>query len=262
MIRSALIALGLTASGLGAGAAQAQGLVATAPILETCGGTRIVLEPQGDADVDAIARASDVVSARMGSMFSQVFDYTFVEDAQIVVSLPAALGQDLAPLEPLLERVGFAFHAVVEMGYTPDLSTTNATQIILLDAEDPTISYVLAAAPILDGSALDDVEPGFDQNNSPALFFRFGDAGAAVFADFTRNNIGESIAIVLRDQVMSAPRIMSPIEGGEGMITSSFTVDDVNELAVVLQGGVLPFSLDIVAVETMDGSDPSADFCP
>ena len=260
MIRSALIALGLSASGLSGGAVSAQGMVPTAPIVDICGGTRLVLEAvDGSDDLDA---ASDVVSARLGGAFSQVFDYTKVSDKQILVSLPLGPSHDISQIEPLLQRVDFGFHTIIAGVPTGEDVALEAEQIVLPFAEFADESFILDATPIVDGGAVIAASQTFDQNNTPAVQFRFNEVGARAFSDYTADNIGNSFAIVLDGKVMSIPRIMSTIAGGDAILTGSFTKQDAQELAVILQGGVLPFDLIVVETIPVDGSNPSADFCP
>ena len=69
------------------------------------------------------------------------------------------------------------------------------------------------------GEDLVDAQPAFDQNGRPAVNFRFNPTGARKFGDYTAENIGSPFAIVLDDEVISAPVIQSHIPGGSGIIT-------------------------------------------
>ena len=81
--------------------------------------------------------------------------------------------------------------------------------------------------------------------------------GGRKFGNVTRDHVGELLAIVL-DGVISAPRIDEPILGGSGIIRGSFTVQEANELAVLLRAGALPAPLEIVEERTV-GPDLGAD---
>lgn len=99
----------------------------------------------------------------------------------------------------------------------------------------------------LGGESLVDAQPGFDQRTSQAIVsFRFDTRGAIVFSDITSKNVGRRFAIVLDNQVITAPVIQSPITGGSGQITGNFTPQSANDLAVLLRAGALPASLDII----------------
>jgi preprotein translocase subunit SecD len=257
MIRSALIALGLSA-----GAAQGQGLVQTAPLLETCGGTRLVLSAVGDTSSDDLECASDVVNVRIGGVLTQIFDYTMVDGDQIVVSIPAGSAGDASMLRPLLDRVEFTFYDVAARIEPLENAVLNTGQIALPEAEFELSGYVLNTPAILDGTAIESASASFNNNNLPAVVLEFNAAGAQTFADYTSANIGRPIAIVLDGKIMSAPTILSAILGGSVMISGVNTADEAEQLAAIMHGGVLPFDLEINAQEVMDGSDPSADFCP
>lgn len=67
-----------------------------------------------------------------------------------------------------------------------------------------------------------------------------------LFADATKRNLNNSIAIVLDDNVISAPKVMSPIESGEIEITGNFTQTQISYLGSLLNNGVLPAGFIIV----------------
>src|SRR3712207_2341428 len=79
----------------------------------------------------------------------------------------------------------------------------------------------------------------------------FNIRGAQRFGQATTENLGRQLAIVLDNRVISAPTIQSPITGGSGQISGSFTVEQVNNLAVLLRSGALPAKLTIVEERTV-----------
>jgi preprotein translocase subunit SecD len=107
------------------------------------------------------------------------------------------------------------------------------------------------------GENLVDAQPTY-QENQPVVSFRFDSVGARKFGDVTRDHVGELLAIVLDNKVISSPRIREPILGGNGIISGSFTVDSANELAVLLRAGALPAPLEIVEERSV-GPDLGAD---
>jgi preprotein translocase subunit SecD len=107
------------------------------------------------------------------------------------------------------------------------------------------------------GESLVDAQPTFQQNE-PVVSFRFDSAGGRKFGNVTREHVGELLAIVLDDKVISSPRIREPILGGSGVISGSFTVQSANELAVLLRAGALPAPLEIVEERSV-GPDLGAD---
>jgi SecD/SecF fusion protein len=76
------------------------------------------------------------------------------------------------------------------------------------------------------------------------VHFEFNSQGAAIFADFTRNHVGDILAVVLDEDVITAPRIDSPIPNGSGIISGSFkNVAEARTLAQLLNAGALPVPL-------------------
>ncbi|WP_372572998.1 protein translocase subunit SecD [Ruegeria jejuensis] len=111
--------------------------------------------------------------------------------------------------------------------------------------------YIIEAAPVVTGEELVDAQPAFDQNGRPAVNFRFNTTGARKFGDYTLDNIGAPFAIVLDDEVISAPVIQSHIPGGSGIITGNFTVEESTNLAVLLRAGALPAGLEFLEERTI-----------
>jgi len=107
--------------------------------------------------------------------------------------------------------------------------------------------YLLEKRIIVSGDELTDAQPGFDQRTSePIVSFKFNTSGARKFAQVTQENVGRPFAIVLDDQVISAPVIREPILGGSGQISGSFTVESATNLAILLRAGALPAKLTVI----------------
>jgi SecD/SecF fusion protein len=105
---------------------------------------------------------------------------------------------------------------------------------------------------IVEGGDLTDAQPAFDsRTNEPIVNFRFNLRGAQRFGQSTTENVGRPLAIVLDNEVISAPRILQPITGGSGQISGRFTVQQANDLAVLLRAGALPAKLTIVEERTV-----------
>jgi len=105
-------------------------------------------------------------------------------------------------------------------------------------------NYLIEKRVLVAGEDLTDAQPGFDQRTAePIVSFKFNTNGARRFAQVTQENVGRPFAIVLDDKVISAPVIREPILGGSGQISGSFTVQQANDLAVLLRAGALPARL-------------------
>jgi preprotein translocase subunit SecD len=142
------------------------------------------------------------------------------------------------------------FNAVV--GRTSDASAEAGARNKLLPAADEEgVYYIVEETPVVGGEELTDAQPAFDQNGRPAVNFRFNPTGARAFGDYTAENIGEPFAIVLDDEVISAPTIQSHIPGGSGIITGNFTLEESTNLAVLLRAGALPAKMTFLEERTI-----------
>ena len=142
------------------------------------------------------------------------------------------------------------FSPVVGRGSDPDASPGIGNRIVP-SLDEPGVYYTIEAAPVVTGEELVDAQPAFDQNGRPSVSFRFNTSGARKFGDYTAENIGSPFAIVLDDEVVSAPVIQSHIPGGSGIITGNFTIEESTHLAILLRAGALPAGLEFLEERTI-----------
>lgn len=115
--------------------------------------------------------------------------------------------------------------------------------------------YAIYANAELGGEQLVDAQTTFSQDNGePVVSFRFNSVGATKFAKITSENVGKPFAVVLDNKVITAPVIQSPILGGNGIISGSFTTQSANDLALLLRAGALPAPLKILEERTVGPS--------
>ena len=113
--------------------------------------------------------------------------------------------------------------------------------VIIPDAADPSIKYLIKQIPILTGSQVTDARVSFDQQtNMPVIGFTLNSFGGKVFGDFTAKSIDKRLAVVLDGKVFSAPYIRERIGGGSGQISGGFTVSEAGNVAIALRSGALP----------------------
>jgi preprotein translocase subunit SecD len=112
--------------------------------------------------------------------------------------------------------------------------------------------YLIEKRVLVAGGDLTDAQPGFDpRTGEPIVQFRFNSSGSRKFAQATQENVGRPFAIVLDNEVISAPVIREPILQGSGQISGMFTVQGANDLAVLLRAGALPAKLTIIEERTV-----------
>jgi preprotein translocase subunit SecD len=119
-----------------------------------------------------------------------------------------------------------------------DAEAKSQANVILRDVNTPQ-KYLLRAIPVLDGSMLTDAKVGFDESNQPVINFTLNGQGAKIFGDFTGKYVGKRMAIVLDNQVYSAPVINERIGGGRVQVSGHFTMSEAHDLAIALRSGAL-----------------------
>ena len=130
-----------------------------------------------------------------------------------------------------------------------------AGTVVRYSTDDPPQAYLIETRVIVSGENLVDAQATFDQRTSePVVSFRFDNRGATLFGQATQANVGRLFAIILDNQVISAPQIREPILGGTGQISGSFSVEGANDLAVLLRAGALPATLTIIEERTVGPS--------
>jgi protein-export membrane protein SecD len=88
--------------------------------------------------------------------------------------------------------------------------------------------------------------------------FQFDNRGARRFSDYTTEHVGELFAIVLDNEIISYPRIQTPITGGSGRITGNFAPEEAQRIATLIRSGALPAELKTLDQRTV-GPDLGAD---
>ena len=189
-----------------------------------------------DQSIEVLRRRIDGSGMKEPSIARQGAD-------RILVQVPGL--QDPQQLKDLLGTTAkLEFRLVAEPGADPnDIETLEQVE----GGQIPVEKQVM-----VQGEDLTDAQPGFDQRTSePVVNFRFNLRGGQKFADVTQRNVGKPFAIVLDNKVISAPRIISPITGGSGQISGRFTVEQANNLAVLLRAGALPAKLTTIEERTV-----------
>ena len=106
----------------------------------------------------------------------------------------------------------------------------------------------------LEGDVVTDASDSFDQRGLPCVSMKMNVDGARRWAALTKANLKRCVAIVLDDNVYSAPTVQSEITGGNSEITGHFTAEDTRDLANVLKSGKMPAPAKIVSEEIVGPS--------
>jgi protein-export membrane protein SecD len=218
--------------------AEANGTEASAASAE--GADTAAAEP-GETATSETATPSDVASEPAADVASEPAADVASEPAADVASEPAA---DVAS-EPAAP--GAAATAPAEDAPAGELDYCDPTQF------DVTEALLVPKEPTLVGSMLEDARWSYDRTQRPLINFTWGPSGTTIFRDFTENNVGERMAIIKDNEVISAPVIRARI-GREGVIEGQFTAIEAQTLSVQLRSGALPIPLRIEEERTLGAS--------
>ncbi|MBL8644117.1 MAG: protein translocase subunit SecD [Rhodospirillaceae bacterium] len=176
---------------------------------------------------------------------------------RIIVELPGV--NDPERIKALLGQTAKLNFHLVEPSVNPNAPARDMPPGTLLlpgGKDDPQV-YAVRRRVEVSGERLIDAQASF-QEGRPIVNFRFDTAGARRFGAVTSANVNQRLAIVLDNKVISAPNIKSPITGGSGYIEGSFTVQQAQDLALLLRAGALPAPL-IILEERSVGPSLGAD---
>ena len=192
--------------------------------------------------LEIIRRRVDEVGTREPTIQRQGED-------RILIQVPG-----IGSAEELKSLIGttarLTFHPVV--GRTENADQTPGPRNILVPSiDEPGVYYILEQTPVVTGEDLTDAQPAFDQNGQASVNFRFNPTGGRKFGQYTAENVGSPFAIVLDNEVISAPVIREAIPGGSGQITGNFSVEESTELAVLLRAGALPAEMSFLEERTI-----------
>ena len=196
-----------------------------------------------------VQQALEIFRRRVDAAGTREPSITRQGERRILVQVPG-LGSSDELKELLGTTAKLGFHHVVQQ-VSDENAIPGPGNILLPDAEEDGIFFILNELPIVTGEELVDAQPSFDQNGRPAVSFRFNPAGARKFGEYTSENVGRPFAIVLDNEVLSAPVINEAITGGSGIITGSFTVENSTLLAVQLRAGSLPAEVTFLQERTV-----------
>ncbi len=216
--------------------------------------TRFVLTPTSAglnlAVENAMNDATEVVRRRIDELGTREPTIIRQGSNRIVVQVPGL--SDPKALKNLLGRTAKLEFKLVD---------TTADPAAVAQGRAPAGSQILPypgqgliavkRATIISGDQLTDARQSYDENQAPAVSFSFNSEGGRRFARVTQENIGKPFAIIVDNQVISAPNIQTAILGGSGVINGGFTVDSANQLAIALRSGKLPVDLAVVQESTV-----------
>jgi preprotein translocase subunit SecD len=178
---------------------------------------------------------------------------------RIVVQLPGV--QDTAKAKDILGRTATLEIRMVDdtPGALESALNGNVPVTAELYTERGGSPVLVKKIVVLTGERLNDAQPGFDsQTQEPAVHLTLDAAGARIFRDVTRDNVGKRMAILLvekgKGEVITAPVIRTEIGGGKVQISGRMTTVEANETALLLRAGSLAAPMEIIEERTVGPS--------
>ncbi|WP_375285715.1 protein translocase subunit SecD [Sphingomonas sp.] len=222
-------------------------------------GSRFVLTPTSAGITQAIdtamGDATEVVRRRIDELGTREPTIVRQGASRIVVQVPGL--QNPQALKDLLGKTAKLEFKLVDTTASPQqLASKQApigSQILAYPGNPMGVPLIAVKRQvIISGDQLTDARQEFSQqDNQPQVAITFNGEGGRRFARVTQENTGKPFAIILDNQVISAPNINEPILGGRAQISGSFTVDSANQLAIALRSGKLPVDLKVVEESTV-----------
>ncbi|MFV0335419.1 MAG: protein translocase subunit SecD [Tropicimonas sp.] len=201
------------------------------------------------ADDRTVRQSLEIVRRRVDEAGTREPSIQRQGESRIIIQVPGiGSAQELKDL--IGQTAKLTFHPVVSRTSDPG-TNPGARNLLMPSMDEEGVFYVLEETPVVTGEELTDAQPAFDQNGRPAVNFRFNPSGARKFGDYTRDNVGSPFAIVLDNEVISAPTIQDHISGGSGIITGNFTIEESTQLAVLLRAGALPAKMTFLQERTI-----------
>jgi preprotein translocase subunit SecD len=203
-----------------------------------------------DREISAVTQSLEIVRRRIDEFGTSEPNVQRQGRDRIIVELPGV--DEPERIKNLIGQTAKLTFHLVEPGASSGRELPAGT-MLMPSSQDPNFNYVVRRRVEVSGERLVDASAGF-QNGQPIVNFRFDTAGGMAFGRTTSAAVGESLAIVLDDKVISAPRIKSAIVGGAGFIEGVGDVKAAQDLALLLRAGALPAPLVILEERTIGPS--------
>jgi len=222
---------------------------ATDMVIETQGENRIhIIIPdriKRERQIGAVSQSLEIVRRRIDEFGTTEPSIQRQGADRIIVELPGVESPERVK-DLLGQTAKMNFHLV-----EPNLNSLDPKDIppgvVLMEGAGDMAGQTLPVRRRVEvsGERLVDSQPSF-QDGQPVVSFRFDTAGGRRFGQVTSANVGNRLAIVLDNKVISAPVLESAIIGGSGIIRGGFTVEKSRDLALLLRAGALPAPLNVL----------------
>lgn len=203
-----------------------------------------------DRELSAVNQSLEIVRRRVDEFGTSEPNIQRQGRDRIIVELPGV--DEPERIKALIGQTAKLTFHLVEPGASATRELPAGT-MLLPSSQDPNYNFVVRRRVEVSGDRLVDASAGY-QNGQPIVNFRFDTAGGMAFGRTTSAAVNESLAIVLDNKVISAPRIKSAIVGGSGFIEGVGDIKAAQDLALLLRAGALPAPLIVLEERTVGPS--------
>lgn len=192
---------------------------------------------------DAFESARNIIEKRinfLGVSEPSVQTVRVAEDYRIVVELPG-----LSNVGQAIDLIGQTAQLTFWENDPDNESQASSSADLLLAALQLTVGEN-PRQTLLTGKDLKKASVVFGQSGRPDVQLDFTNEGSSLFAEITKRNVGKIVAIVLDDEIISAPVVQQAIINGNAVITGNFTTDTAKNLSIALNAGALPAPLKVI----------------
>jgi protein-export membrane protein SecD len=232
--------------------------------LDLQGGTQALLQaepaPGQQVTTQDMETAKVIVERRVNALGVTEPTVQVVGQDRIIVELPG-IDNPTEAVQTLKSTGQLEFVAIgsstnpeyPEVGQGVYLRTTNKAERPITDTlgTRPLPYPDVVFQTVMTGADLKNATVTLDSAGKPQIAFELTDNGAKIFAEHTRAHVGDILAIVLDNTVLSAPNIKSEIPEGQGVIEGNFTLEEAESLAVQMRYGALPVPLQVIGIRTI-----------
>ncbi len=220
--------------------------------LDLSGGSRLVLRAQ-NANKSNLERSAAIMRTRLEELGYGTPSVSVEARNQIQVEVPGLFDAQL--LKDILSVRGEMSFRAVDDTVSPDDAIQGevpADSEVIYSYDDPPVGYLVKKQPVLTGANIVDAKATLaDDDQEPVITLTLDETGRKNLAALTQNANGKSFAIVVDNQVVSAPEISEPLDTNELQISGAFDLQAANNMAVVLRSGALPQPVSVLEERTI-----------
>lgn len=219
--------------------------------LDLTGGTRVVLAAP-KVTAEDLEKTADVMANRLTELGYDNARMTVQNKNQVRAEVPEVYDAQL--IKDLLSLKGDINFRQAKVVTTPDPQAeglVSQDSEVIYSFDDPPVGYIVKKASVLSGKDIADAEVGVNSDQASVITLSLNEAGKKQLADFTAKNIGSVLAVVIDNQIVSAPVIREKIATGNLQITGDYDLETLSNLGVVLRTGPLPVQVQVLEERTI-----------